>query len=260
MNILEQILVTKRDEINKAKKSFPVSELRAISKDNYSDKRQSFIGAIRKNESVNLIAEIKKASPSKGVIRERFYPVEIARTYEEANAAAISVLTDKKYFQGDLEIFKQIKNKVNLPLLRKDFIIDEYQIEESLAAGASAVLLIVAALEPEHLKNLISVCRGLRLDALVEVHNENELKIALAADADIIGVNNRNLATFKTDIKTTFDLMSEIPEDVTVVSESGISERSHILKLQSAGVHAVLIGEALMRSENIKEKIKELFP
>ncbi len=208
--------------------------------------------------AIRIIAEVKKASPSKGVIREEFDPVEIARTYEENGATAISVLTDEKHFQGSLEYLKRIKEAVNLPILRKDFIIDEYQVYESRAAGADAVLLIAAVLGAEKLRALLNLCLVLGLAALVEVHDEEELKSALGAGAKLIGINNRDLKTFKTDLKTTIRLAPKASNGVVVVAESGIHTCDDIAKLKTAGATAFLIGEALMKEPDIGCKLREL--
>jgi indole-3-glycerol phosphate synthase len=208
--------------------------------------------------SVRIIAEVKKASPSKGVLCQQFDPVAIARAYWDGGAAAVSVLTEKNYFQGSIEYLRAIKEAIALPVLRKDFIFDAYQLYESRAHGADAVLLIAVMLSEELLAELLQLSRALSLFHLVEVHDQNDLQKALAAGAEIIGINNRDLKTFVTDIRTTIDLMPAIPEDKIVVSESGISSRQDLEQLAAAGVDAFLIGETLMKEINPGIKLREL--
>lgn len=208
--------------------------------------------------ATRVIAEVKKASPSKGVIREDFDPVAIACAYEANGAAAVSVLTDERYFMGSLEYLKAIRAEVALPLLRKDFIIDEYQVYEARAAGADAVLLIVAALELEALRELITLASSLGLAPLVEVHGEAEVETALNAGARIIGVNNRDLNTFRTDISTTERLAPMLPEGSVLVTESGINTPADIARLKKAGADAFLIGEALVREPDPGARLREL--
>jgi indole-3-glycerol phosphate synthase len=208
-------------------------------------------------EGLSLIAEIKKASPSKGVLREDFDPVTIARCYEDSGADAISILTDSAFFQGSLEYLRLVRDSVKLPLLRKDFIIDFYQLYEAAVYGADAVLLIVSVLG-EQLKSFLDHAHSLGLDALVEVHNGDELSIALKAGAKIIGVNNRDLSTFNMDLRTTFNLAGLVPDSCLLVSESGISTGEHIMSLAESGVDAVLIGETLMTSPSPGLKVKEM--
>lgn len=207
---------------------------------------------------IRLIAEVKKASPSKGLIRPNFDPIAIARRYEETGAPAISVLTDEKYFQGKLEYLTQIRQAVGIPLLRKDFIIDPMQVYEARAAGADAILLIVAALSLGHMHELLEVARGLGMAALVEVHTESELCTALSVGADIIGINNRDLQTFETRLETTLELASRVPPDQVLVSESGINTRADVERLMEAGVDAILAGESLMREPDPGTKVLEL--
>lgn len=207
---------------------------------------------------LSLIAEFKRRSPSAGEIRGGATPAEIARAYEEGGAAALSVLTDGPHFGGSLEDLREAREACELPVLQKDFIVDPYQLYEAAVAGADAVLLIVAALAPEHLAQLYQEARGLDLDVIVEVHEENELEFALEVDAEIIGVNNRNLDDFRVDVQTTFELITDVPAGKTVVSESGIAERATLEELERVGVDAVLIGEALMRSPDPAAKVREL--
>jgi indole-3-glycerol phosphate synthase len=199
-----------------------------------------------KSESIAVIAELKKASPSKGLICAEFEPLQIAREYTAGGAAALSVLTEPHFFQGHLDILRNLANVVTLPLLRKDFIIAEYQIYEAALAGASAVLLIVAALEDRVLRQLLSCAHHLGLDALVEVHDETELQRAISAGARMIGVNNRNLKTFQVDLNISLRLIEQMPSAVIAVCESGIHTHQHLQQMQRAGFKAVLVGEALM--------------
>ena len=212
--------------------------------------------AITGSDAVKLIAEVKKKSPSKGIIREDFDPVSIAETYVENGAAAISVLTDKHFFAGELAYLRAIRDVVDVPLLRKDFTIDAYHIYQARVAGADAILLIVAALTAPELRTFMDVAESLSLACLVEVHTQEELAIALDVDAQIIGINNRNLHTFETDIATTFRLRETIPTDRVVVSESGIYSREDVTRLREANVQAMLVGESLMRSPDIGQQVR----
>ena len=247
-DILAQIVAEKRRE---------VAHLRPSVTGTRTDYRD-FAGALRRQHGVALIAEVKKASPSAGIIRADFDPVRIAGEYEAAGAVALSVLTDKKFFQGELAYLRQIRATVRLPLLRKDFIIDELQIHEAVAAGADAVLLIAAILDDAQLSAYRQLANQLKLAALVEVHDDRELARALAAGAEIIGINNRNLKTFQVDLATTERLAAQIPAGKTIVAESGIHTRADVARVAAAGVHAILVGESLMRSDNIAGKIREL--
>ena len=258
MSVLSEILATKRTEVacRKEKISSHLMQEWLMNAPPVRDFRQTLIQA----QGVGLIAEVKKASPSRGVIRENFDAVEIAATYAENGATCLSVLTDEPYFQGKLDYLRAIRQTVNTPLLRKDFIIDPFQIIESRSAGADALLLIVAALTPADLRELLQLTRNYGMAALVEVHDREEMQEALDAGADLIGINNRDLHTFRTTLKTTLELMAELPAEASplIVSESGIHTRDDILTLQNAGVGAVLIGEALMREADIGAKMREL--
>ena len=205
-----------------------------------------------------MIAEVKRASPSAGTIRAGADAVEVAKIYHQAGARALSVLTDTPFFSGNLDDLTEVKEKVPLPVLRKDFLLEEYQILEGAAAGADAILLIVAILDPKALKRLITFTGELGLKALVEVHAERELDQALEAGAPILGINNRNLATLEVDLKTTERLIRGLPRDKIVVSESGIRSRQDVESLQRLGVHAVLIGEQLMSAPDIRKRVREL--
>jgi indole-3-glycerol phosphate synthase len=207
---------------------------------------------------LSVIAEFKRRSPSVGEIRRGATPAEIARAYEEGGAAALSVLTDVPHFGGSLEDLREARQACELPVLQKDFIVDRYQLYEAAVAGADAILLIVAALEQDELARLHDEARGLDLDCVVEVHSEEELEAALSIDAEVIGVNNRNLDDFAVDVQTTFELITDVPAGKTVVSESGIAERETLEELERVGVDAVLIGEALMRAPDPAAKVREL--
>lgn len=251
--ILDKIVETKKEEVAEAKKSTPLAGLQdAIS--GFVPCR-NFMAAIS-GDSCAIIAEVKCASPSRGRLVENFDPLKIAATYEKNGAAAISVLTDEKYFLGNKKYLTQIKAEVKLPLLRKDFIIDPYQVYESRAMGADAVLLIVRTLGAR-LGEFIELARKLGLAALTEVHTAPELEIALAAGADIIGINNRNLDTFVTDINTCKELVRFIPAGIVTVAESGIRDRKDIENIIQSGIRAFLIGEALVTAADIGKKLKE---
>lgn len=253
---LNEILRHKKEEVRTKRSARALSELKARIKD--LPVTIPFGPAISKGDTVLLIAEVKKASPSRGIIREDFDPVKIAGVYEENLASAISVLTDKAFFQGDLEYLTLIREAVKIPLLRKDFIIDEFQIYEARAYGADALLLIAAILDRAQLAEYQHLASELGLDALIEIHTEKEIEKALDSDSKIIGINNRDLDTFNVDMNTTRRLVRLIPNGRIVVSESGISTRNDVLALKDLGVRAVLIGETLMKSDDIGKKIREL--
>jgi indole-3-glycerol phosphate synthase len=207
---------------------------------------------------VALIAEVKKASPSAGIIAADFNPLSQAREYARGGAHALSVLTDEKYFQGHLTYLRQIREQVDLPLLRKDFILHELQIYESVVAGADCILLIVASLDESQLLSLYNQARSCQLDVLVEVHDLAEMERALDMGADMIGINNRNLKTFEVNLATTEKLAEEIPNDTVAISESGIRTGEDVRRVRAAGINAVLVGETLMRAKNVPEKMREL--
>ena len=252
---LELILESKRREVEANKNIRSLPELKALSRD--APLPRDFEGALRRPR-ISLIAEVKKASPSRGILQENFQPVEIALAYEEGGARAISVLTDEEFFHGHLDHIDVIKEAVRLPVLRKDFIIDPYQVYESRVAGADAILLIVACLPDKLLGELYILAKEIGLVSLVEVHNRSELDRVLDLGAEVIGINNRDLKTFATSIEVTLGLMRDIPRDRVVVSESGITERNDVQRLDELGVHAILVGEALMKAHNVKGKIREL--
>ncbi len=260
--ILEKILAAKKESLKLAKRKTSLAELRRrITQrkplNSTRGKPLDFAAALKGN-NLKLIAEVKKASPSKGVLCPDFNPIKMAQTYVKNGAAAISVLTEEKYFQGNLECLTAIREKVNVPLLRKDFIFDAYQIYESAAFGADAILLIAAILDKKKLEEFLKLAESLKLDCLVEVHNEEELFKALLAGAEIIGINNRDLNTFKVDTNVTRRLKMMIPSNNIVVSESGINSRDDIKKMKECKVNAVLVGEALVTAKDIPAKIKEL--
>ncbi len=256
--ILEKIVGDNLQELENRKHIFPLEELKGVAQE--QPPPLDFASALH-GDHIQLITEVKKASPSRGIIRPDFNPVEIACTYASNGASAISVLTESIYFQGSLNYLKDIRNALGnkrIPLLRKDFIRDLYQVYESRAYGADSLLLIVAILTPEELEELLGLSHKLDMSCLVEVHDEAELEIALRSQARIIGINNRDLATFTVDITTTERLRPLIPPDRIVVSESGIKDRSDMEKLKKWGVDAVLIGESLMSAPDIAAKLKEL--
>ena len=253
--ILDKIVESKKKVLSKSKLECNINQLEVI-----VDKLPEvldFKNALKKQNTndIRIIAEVKKASPSKGIIREDFDPLKIARQYEANNAAAISILTESEFFMGKLDFLREIKIAVNIPLLRKDFLFDPYQIYEARANGADAVLLIAAILEKSLLEELLFVVKKLSMNALVEVHTKEELKKVLQTDAEIIGINNRNLNTFDTNIQTSIDLMADIPESKVIVTESGIKTKEDIQKLSKAGVDAFLIGESFMRADNPGEML-----
>jgi len=253
--ILEKIVARKKREVEQAKKSLPAVAL----KERLARREapRDFALALGSG-GIRLIAEVKKASPSRGVLCPDFRPVALARTYEQNGAAAISVLTEVRHFQGSLDYLLAIKEEASVPLLRKDFIFDEYQIYESAAYGADALLLIAAILSREELERLLALSHSLGMSCLVEAHNEYEVAQAVHSGAGIIGINNRDLNTFNVDIETTQRLRPLIPEGRIVVSESGISRREDIARLADAGINAVLVGEALVAADDIPAKMEEL--
>lgn len=256
MTILDEIYKFKLTEVTENKKKNPLDPLKARLQQDKTG--SSFSRALKTDDPMNIIAEVKRASPSAGTICEHFHPVKIAQAYESGGAAAISVLTDEKFFKGNLTYLTEVKNAIRLPVLRKDFIIDPYQIYEAGVAGADAILLIAALLSMEEIQRFLEVSKEMNLECLVEVHTEAELEKVLQTSAQIIGINNRDLATFKTDLSLSLHLGTMIPPEKIRVSESGIKTRADIEKLIEKGFHAVLIGETLMRSTSIPLKIKEL--
>ena len=258
MSILDKIVSEKRQEVTRLRtRAATVKQMAAARKD-----FRDFSAALRRKDAVSLIAEVKKASPSAGLIRKDFDAIAIAREYEAGGASALSVLTDEKFFQGKIDYLKLIRDAVRLPLLRKDFIIDELQIYEAVAYGADAVLLIVAILDDAQLKDFRALAEHLRLAALVEVHDEAELDRAVQAGAAIIGINNRDLRDFSVSLATTETLAGKLRRGMCaerlIVAESGINSHADVQRVRQAGVDAILVGESLMRSGNIAMKVKEL--
>jgi indole-3-glycerol phosphate synthase len=256
--ILQKILDYKTEEVRAAKLKQSLDGLRAIITER--PPTRGFIRALRQKATngTAIIAEVKKGSPSKGIICEDFDPVSIARAYEAGGAVCLSVLTDEQFFFGHLDFLKQVADEVSVPVLRKDFLIDSFQLYEARAFGGDAILLIAAALPKGKLKDLTLEAKELGLDTLVEVHDESELQIALEIGATLIGINNRNLKTFHTDLAVTERLMPLIPDDRLVVSESGIKTRTDIVRLLRAGADGFLIGESLMREKDIAKKLASL--
>ena len=254
--ILDEIVAAKRREIQQAKARVPEAALRERLAD--APPVCDFLGALAKSGPIRLIAEVKKASPSKGLIREDFHPVQIAQTYEKHGAACVSVLTDGPYFQGSLDYLSRIRASVRLPLLRKDFIVDQYQVLQARAAGADAVLLIAECLTDGALKELHDTIIELGMTPLVELYESDNLPRVLDVGARLVGINNRDLRTFQVDLKHTLRLRRQIPDDRVVVGESGIRTRQDVERLESAGVNAILVGESLMGREDIGSAVDEL--
>ena len=253
--MLDKIIAQKREEVEQRKKVAP----RAYLQERIARQKSALDLALAlKSDHIRLIAEVKQASPSRGMLRPNFNPIELAQTYAEGGAAAISVLTEANYFIGSIEHLAAIKEVVGLPLLRKDFIFDPYQVYESRAYGADALLLIAAILSQRQLKELVSLSHSLGLRCLVEVHNKSEMERAVVSAAEIIGINNRDLNTFTIDINTTRLLRPFVPKEKIVVSESGIKSRRDMEKLRKWRVDAVLVGEALVTVRDVRAKMKEL--
>jgi len=258
--ILDEIVEHKHSEVADRLESKPVSVLREQIAE--SGSVRGFTRALQEtvaNGKCAVIAEVKKASPSKGVISEQFDPIAIASSYEKAGATCLSVLTDERYFQGSDDHLRAIREVVALPLLRKEFIVDEYQIYETRAMGADCVLLIVSALNIMQLTVFHQLARSLDLDVLLEVHNAVELEAALSLQPAMVGINNRNLKTFETNLDNTFSLLDKIPDSVLVVTESGIRERAHVEAMRSKNVHAFLVGEAFMKADDPGAALTQLF-
>ena len=248
-SILEEIVATKRQEVAKARVRLPFEELEAQASE--APPVRDFRGALAGGGPIQLIAEVKKASPSAKVIRADFDPIAIARTYQAHGAACLSVLTDVPYFQGHLSYLARIRASVAIPLLRKDFLIDEYQVVEARMAGADAILLIAEILDDEKLVSLQDLAKRWGMSVLVEFHDPANLPRVLASGADLVGINNRDLHRFVTDLDLTLRLRDQIPPEVTLVSESGIRTRADVERLEAAGVSAILVGETLMRADDM---------
>lgn len=258
-DILQKIIRYKETVVAARKQKFPLEILQE--KVSQTPNPRGFVQAIQNKISsgkIAVIAEIKKASPSKGIIRANFNPVEIAKSFAAHGACCLSILTDEEFFQGSDEYLKQVRAAVSLPILRKDFIIDAYQVYESRVIGADCILLIVAALSDAQLQEFAALAEKLNLDVLVEVHGEAELDRALKLNTQLVGINNRDLRTFTTRLDTTFNLLKKIPKDKIVVTESGIHTRADIASMRKQGVNTFLIGEAFMSAQDPGEKLAEL--
>lgn len=259
-DILKKIILRKREEIAERTVKLPLEQL--IASLEGGSPTRGFADAIAKkigSGKPGVIAEIKKASPSKGVIREDFHPAEIARSYQQGGAACLSILTDIDFFQGDDEYLKQARAACQLPVIRKDFIIDPYQVYEARAIGADCILLITACLDDARMSELNDLAHHLKMDVLIEVHDNEELSRALQVDNRLIGINNRNLRTFDMDLNTTLEMLERIPEDRILVTESGIHTTEDVALMRQNGVNAFLVGEAFMRAEEPGGKLAELF-
>lgn len=254
--ILDAIVEKKRESLKRAKNANSIDALKKRITD--AEDARGFHAAIRDRKGVSVIAEIKAKSPSAGVIAQSFTPESVAEVYQGGGACALSVLTEEDYFGGSLDVLSRARKRVTIPILRKDFIFDPYQLYEARAAGADAVLLIAAILDRDTLINLMEQSHDIGLDCLVEVHTESERESALTAGARLVGINNRDLNTFITDLSTTERIMTDMPEDITVISASGVSSGDDVRRLVGAGVKGVLVGESLMRSNDIETKLTEL--
>jgi indole-3-glycerol phosphate synthase len=254
--VLDRIVANKREEIALVKQRRDLQALKdAIAT---APQIRNFAEALKRHDRIRLLAEVKKASPSKGVIRPQFQPVDIARAYEAGGAAAISVLTDEPFFQGQLDYLTRIRQTVSIPILRKDFILDEYQVYEARVAGADAVLLIAECLPGDELLHLYECITTLGMTALVELYDPIHLDRVLATGSPLVGVNNRDLRTFAVDLEHVIRLRPQIPTNVTVVAESGIFTAAEVQRLEAAGVDAILVGESLMRQENVEQAVRLL--
>ncbi|HNJ07255.1 MAG TPA: indole-3-glycerol phosphate synthase TrpC [Plasticicumulans sp.] len=259
-DILKQIIARKHVEVAERSAALPLAQLAARAA--AAPAPRGFTAALREKLNAELpavIAEAKRASPSKGLLRDPFDPAAIAASYERHGAACLSVLTDRDYFQGHEDYLVAARAACTLPVIRKDFIVDPYQVVEARAIGADCILLIAAALEDEPMRALHDQARGLGMDVLVEVHDAEELERALALDLDMVGINNRNLRSFEVSLDTTLGLLAQIPGDILVVTESGILDRADVARMREAGVHTFLVGEAFMRAPDPGAKLAELF-
>lgn len=264
-DILKRILATKFDEVAKASSQVAMHILRSDAEASLQEnslKPRGFTASIEKKIAAGdagVITEIKKASPSKGVFREDFNPAEIAKSYEKNGAACLSVLTDKDYFQGSARYLREARQACTIPVLRKDFLVDPYQVYEARAMGADAILLIAAALDDAQMKDFESIAHELSMDVLVEVHDAYELERALKLNTPLLGINNRNLRTFEVSLDTTLSLLKDIPKEKRVVTESGILTKEDVALMRAAQVHAFLVGEAFMRQPDPGVALAELF-
>ena len=259
-DILDKIVAVKREEVATALRQKPLAVVRADAESRVLTR--DFEGAMRAKIAAGqaaVIAEIKKASPSKGVLRAEFIPADIAQSYAEFGAACLSVLTDKQFFQGSVDYLKQARASCDLPVLRKDFMIDVYQVYEARAMGADAILLIAACLDDQQMADMEGVARSLDMAVLVEVHDRAELARALRLKTRLVGINNRNLKTFEVSLQTTLDMLPDVPADRLLVTESGIQTAADVQRMRDAQVHAFLVGEAFMRAEEPGEALAKLF-
>ncbi len=259
-DILDQIVEVKRGEVGAAIQRKPLAAMRADAESRVLTR--DFTGALRARIAAGnaaVIAEIKKASPSKGVLREDFIPADIAQSYAEFGAACLSVLTDRQFFQGSVDYLKQARASCDLPVLRKDFMVDDYQIYESRAMGADCILLIAACLDDARMASMEAIARSLDMAVLVEVHDEAELARALKLGTPLIGINNRNLRTFEVTLETTLGMLKDVPADRILVTESGILTREDVQRMREAGVNAFLVGEAFMRAPDPGAALGQLF-
>ena len=259
-DILNKIVAVKREEVAASLKKKPFAAMRADAESRVLTR--DFVAALRsKVESgkAAVIAEIKKASPSKGVLRDDFIPADIAQSYAEHGAACLSVLTDRQFFQGSVDCLKQARASWQLPVLRKDFMVDAYQVYEARAMGADCILLIAACLDDAQMADMEAIARSLDMAVLVEVHDAAELQRALRLRTPLVGINNRNLHTFEVSLETTLGMLGDVPADRLLVTESGILNRADVVRMQDAGVHAFLVGEAFMRAKEPGEALKALF-
>lgn len=256
MSVLNEICTKKRAHVESQKEKTPLSALE--NKIKTTPPPVGFIDALTQKPGTAVIAEVKKTSPSEGVLRPDFDPVHIAHTYQQSGACCLSVLTDEPYFQGQDQYLKNIKAEISLPVLRKDFMIDPYQIYESRALGADCILLIMAALSDEEAGTLFDLSSNLSMDILVEVHNEQELDRALKLNPKMIGINNRNLKTLQVDVQTSFDLAKQIPDNIIKISESGLKDKDTLQNLEQAGYHGFLIGSSLIKQKNIGQALQNL--
>lgn len=256
MSVLQEICERKKEHVAQRKAMISLSEMESRAQN--APAPLGFIKALKAHEHTAIIAEVKKASPSKGVIRENFDPVEIAKSYESAHAACLSVLTDEPYFQGHDDYFRRVRETVSLPMLRKDFMIEPYQIYESRAMGADCILLIMAALDVSQAKELYDLSKSLGMDVLTEIHDHTELERSLLFDPEMVGVNNRNLKTLEVSTQTSIDLSEHIPENTVKIAESGLSDKAVIEQLKTYGYDGFLIGESLMRQSDVETALRAL--
>ena len=254
--LLSEIIDRVRIRVEEHKATLPLKDLQEKIK--LLPPTRDFGGVFKNKNTINLMAEVKKASPSAGIIIEDYEPVEVAKVYEQGGTKAISVLTEEDFFQGSLEDLKAVKENTRIPILRKDFIVDEYQIYEARYFGADAILLIARILEVSQLRKFMKIAEELGLASLVETHNQEEIKVALSAGAKIIGINNRDLDTLKIDINRSLQLLPLVPKDKIIISESGVKGKEAIKKLYQGGINNFLIGEALLKSADLESKLKEL--